>query len=279
MSIPIRKYNPTYVGRTGSKYRNITPSTTHSSSASHYNSESEIDDKESAYDSWGTVDSTRTFVSDLGRTTNTESVSGGVEPAPHIMPEPYSTLGVSYGQTVKAELAKINHSSQQFHEAPLAKKKRLLLVLLRITHSIVALMLLACVGGMQTYMLLGDKSIVIVPLFVCRLFLMAALIVLVLCDWSKPAKILHHFPMYNDRRSWKGLGLSQLVVAFFVLGDSTLGGMAASREESTLARILFPLVLTSSFLMILVGVVYFIAGAVGGVRIKQQLKNIHSVAV
>ncbi|KAJ2800819.1 hypothetical protein H4S07_005087 [Coemansia furcata] len=272
MSIPIRKYNPTYVGRTGSKYRNITPST------SHYNSESEIDDKESTYDSWGTVDSTRTFVSDLGRTVNADEISR-VEPAPHIMPESYSTLGVSHGQTAKAELAKINQSSQIFHDAPLAKNKRMFLILLRITHSIVGLMLMACVGGMQAYMLLGDKSIVIVPLFVCRLFLMAALVVLTLCDWSMPAKILHHFPMYNDRRSWKGLGISQLVVAFFVLGDSTLGGMSASGGESTLARILFPLVLTSSFLMILVGIVYFIAGAVGGVRLKRQLKDINSITV
>ncbi|KAJ2031966.1 hypothetical protein IW146_007729 [Coemansia sp. RSA 922] len=278
MSIPIRKYNPTYVGRTGSKYRNITPSTTHSSSTSHYNSESEIDDKESTYDSWGTVDSTRTFVSDLGRAANADEVSKA-EPVPHIMPESYSTLGVSYGQTVKAELAKINQSSQVFNDPPLTKNKRMLLVLLRITHTIVGLMLFACVGGMQTYMLLGDKSIVIVPLFICRIFLMAALVVLALCDWSLPAKILHHFPMYNDRRSWKGLGISQLVVAFFVLGDSTLGGMSASGGESTLARILFPLVLTSSFLMILVGIVYFIAGAVGGVRLKRQLKNIHFAAV
>ncbi|KAJ2331623.1 hypothetical protein GGI00_003173 [Coemansia sp. RSA 2681] len=276
MSIPIRKYNPTYVGRTGSKYRNLTPSTTHSSSASHYNSESEVDDKESAYDSWGTVDSTRTFVSDLRHAVNADEASR-VEPASHIMPESYSTLGVSYGQVAKAELAKINLSPQSFHNTPLAKNKRTLLVLLRVAHTIVGLMLLACVGGMQTYMLLGDKSIVIVPLFVCRLFLMAALVVLALCDWSMPVKILHHFPMYNDRRSWKGLGISQLVVAFFVLGDSTLGGMSASRGESTLARILFPLVLTSSFLMILVGIVYFIAGAVGGVRLKRQLKNIHSV--
>ncbi|KAJ2829016.1 hypothetical protein GGI24_002245 [Coemansia furcata] len=272
MSIPIRKYNPTYVGRTGSKYRNITPST------SHYNSESEIDDKKSTYDSWGTVDSTRTFVSDLGRTVNADEISR-VEPAPHIMPESYSTLGVSHGQTAKAELAKINQSSLTFHDAPLAKNKRMFLILLRITHSIVGLMLMACVGGMQAYMLLGDKSIVIVPLFVCRLFLMAALVVLILCDWSMPAKILHHFPMYNDRRSWKGLGISQLVVAFFVLGDSTLGGMSASGGESTLARILFPLVLTSSFLMILVGIVYFIAGAVGGVRLKRQLKDINSITV
>ncbi|KAJ2254104.1 hypothetical protein GGI13_002344 [Coemansia sp. RSA 455] len=278
MSIPIRMYNPTYVGRTGSKYRNITPSTTHSSSTSHYNSESEIDDKESTYDSWGTVDSTRTFVSDLGHADNADEVARA-EPVSHIMPESYSTLGVSYGQTVKAELAKINQSSQVFNDPPLAKNKRMFLVLLRITHTIVGLMLFACVGGMQTYMLLGDKSIVIVPLFVCRIFLMAALVVLALCDWSLPAKILHHFPMYNDRRSWKGLGISQLVVAFFVLGDSTLGGMSASGGESTLARILFPLVLTSSFLMILVGIVYFIAGAVGGVRLKRQLKNIHSAAV
>ncbi|KAJ2910889.1 hypothetical protein GGI21_000411 [Coemansia aciculifera] len=274
MSLPIRKYNPTYVGRTGSKYRNITPNSTLLSNASHYNSESEADDKESAYNGWDTVGSTRTFDGNNGRSIDPNETLR-VEPAPHITPESYSTLGVSYGQTAKAELAKL---SQSFDDAPLAKNKRTLLVLLRVAHTIVSLMLLACVGGMQTYMLLGDKSIVIVPLFVCRLFLMAALVVLVLCDWSMPAKILHHFPMYNDRRSWKGLGISQLVVAFFVLGDSTLEGMAASRDESTLARILFPLVLTSGFLMVLVAIVYFVAGAVGGVRLKRQLKNIHSVA-
>ncbi|KAJ2006296.1 hypothetical protein GGI04_001925 [Coemansia thaxteri] len=277
MSIPIRKYNPTYVGRTGSKYRNVTPSTTVSSSASHYSSDCDIEEKDGSYDTWGTIDSTRTFVGGIGQAAS-RCATPRMELAAHIMPEMYNALDPRVGQTSMAEVEKVIYPLQATSDLPLTKNKRMLLIFLRLAHTVVSLMLLASVGGMQTYMLLGDKSIVVVPLFVCRLFLMAALTVLPLCDWSLPSKILQHFPMYNDKRSWKGLGISQLVVAFFVLGDSSLAGMAASREESTFARILFPLVLTSCFLMVAVAIAYFVAGAVGGVKLKRKLKDIHYIA-
>ncbi|KAI8322632.1 hypothetical protein GQ54DRAFT_310730 [Martensiomyces pterosporus] len=143
-----------------------------------------------------------------------------------------------------------------------------LLIALRVVSTIVSIALLGCVAGMEIYMLSNQHGIIIIPLFICRVILMAALTILVLCDWSLLPRVLKYFPMYNEQRSWKGFGFSQIVVAFFVMGDSTLAGMQDSRDKNTFARILFPLVITFGSLMIVVGAVYFVAGVMGGAGLK-----------
>ncbi|KAJ2548990.1 hypothetical protein EV175_004617 [Coemansia sp. RSA 1933] len=126
---------------------------------------------------------------------------------------------------------------------------------------------------MQVYMFLGHNvTVVAVPHFVCRVILIAMAVILVLCDWRRPRFMLNHFPLYNDRRSWKALGLTQVGVAFFVFGDSTLADMRAE-DAGNFPHILFPLVMTFASLMLAVGTAYFVAGTIGGVRIKQRFQQ------
>ncbi|ORX72337.1 hypothetical protein DL89DRAFT_265925 [Linderina pennispora] len=145
------------------------------------------------------------------------------------------------------------------------------LKLLRMVNTGISALLISVILAMEIYMLLNQRGVIIIPLFVCRLILVGALVVLVLCDWAVLPKMFYFFPMYDDNRSWKGLGFSQIVVAFFVLGDSTLVGMQS--DEGRFAKVLFPCAVTFGCLMVGVGITYFVAGVIGGARLKVDRKE------
>ncbi|KAJ1966285.1 hypothetical protein GGI12_000190 [Dipsacomyces acuminosporus] len=158
-------------------------------------------------------------------------------------------------------------------EKPPSKVVKQLLIALRVASTAVSVGLFCCVAGMDVYMLLNQRGIVLIPLFICRVMLMAALVVLILCEWSLAPRITSYFPMYNEGRSWKGFGFSQIVVAFFVMSDSTMTAMQDSRSTSDFARILFPLVVTFGILMVVVGACYLVAGVLGGADLKASMSR------
>ncbi|KAJ2635283.1 hypothetical protein GGF40_003708 [Coemansia sp. RSA 1286] len=274
MTIPIYKFNPALSSRSASRFGTETESSISPGSYTYaYNTgESVINDYAGNFEGrWDDSDNDRTYINHQRNYRGRSAAPSFIEPAAAIATK-------SAGQTVDANGSHDTialHIQEQEKGAseqlrPLAKNIIIFFKTLRIVHALAGLTLLACVCGMQVYMLLGKINILVIPLFACRLFLMAFLVVLVLCDLNIPRKVHDHFPMYNNKRSWKWLGLSQLIVAFFILGDSTLSTMEQSRESSAFARVLFPMVLSFSSLMIAVGLTYFIAGAVGGAKLKRR---------
>ncbi|KAJ1947326.1 hypothetical protein GGF37_000508 [Kickxella alabastrina] len=269
MAIPINKYSPTRVGRSGSKHGS--ESSLVPSSRGYESEDPSVNYYAGGYESqWTTADNTRIYV-------NQNHLAHSRSPTPSFLP-PHPTIAnsVAHSASVSSQRTVANHSTVKINEplvaeAPLGKKARAFLIILRSIHTLTGLMLLSSIGGMQAYMLLSKISILIIPLFICRLFLMSALVVFILCDWSLPKKVHFHFPMYSNKRSWKGLGMSQLVISMFVLGDSALISLEKDREGSQFARILFPLVVTFSSMMVLVGLIYFVLGAVGGAKLKRRL--------
>ncbi|KAJ1721158.1 hypothetical protein LPJ61_006073, partial [Coemansia biformis] len=163
--------------------------------------------------------------------------------------------------------------SPRGNEAAVAGKGRIVLILLRILHTVSGLLLAGCFGAMEAYMLVRQFEIVVIPLSVCRLILVTALIVILLCDWGFPRRIHRYFPMYSYRHSLMPFGLSHVSVAFFALSDPALAGMASSRSQSRFAQIAFPLILVCSSLVMLNGVASFIAGAIGGVGFRIRRRN------
>ncbi|KAJ1956557.1 hypothetical protein EC988_001285 [Linderina pennispora] len=164
----------------------------------------------------------------------------------------------------------IPHTDVDVSHIP-AAKYTFALKLLRMVNTGISALLISVILAMEIYMLLNQRGVIIIPLFVCRLILVGALAVLVLCDWAVLPKMFYFFPMYDDNRSWKGLGFSQIVVAFFVLGDSTLVGMQS--DEGRFAKVLFPCAVTFGCLMVGVGITYFVAGVIGGARLKVDRKE------
>ncbi|KAJ2511687.1 hypothetical protein GGH20_005368 [Coemansia sp. RSA 1937] len=163
------------------------------------------------------------------------------------------------------------YASMHDHGEPVGAGVRRLVLAMRWVHSLVGLLTMACFGAMEAYMLTEQFTLVAIPLTVCRLILVTALIVLVLSDWARPKRIHRYFPMYSFQHSFKALGISQLVIAFFALSDSTVAKMSDDRENSEFARILFPLVLTTSALLVLLGCLYFVVGVFGGAKLRTKV--------
>ncbi|KAJ2521127.1 hypothetical protein H4217_001579 [Coemansia sp. RSA 1939] len=291
MSIPLSRYNRSMANRTENyddddeeRYRTLTPALT------DYSVASGKADNESMYyyeHQWkNTMGNGKTFVGDAD---TMRSMGDSMMPSHYIMPERTtfsratgkyqapSTVEESSSSSTIALVPKKEESlfsDSMVNLEPLGGRLRQAFVGLRLTHTMASVFLVSCLVAMQVYMLMVTKvTMVAVPHFVCRVILMAVSVILVLCDWAKPRSILKHFPMYNDKRSWKGLGLTQVVVALFVLGDSTLADMQAAENDRRFAKVLFPLVVSSSSLMLAVGIAYFVAGAIGGVKIKQRFKQ------
>ncbi|KAJ1838604.1 hypothetical protein LPJ70_005392, partial [Coemansia sp. RSA 2708] len=154
---------------------------------------------------------------------------------------------------------------------PVGKKLRTFVVAMRVVHTLVGLLMMACFGAMEAYMLIKQFVLAVIPLTVCRIILIIALLVLILSDWAVPKRIHRYFPMFNFQHSLKALGLSQMVIAFFALGDSTLTSMEADRKDSTFARLLFPLVILTSSLLLAISAVYFIIGVFGGAKLRTRM--------
>ncbi|KAJ1987997.1 hypothetical protein GGI25_004686 [Coemansia spiralis] len=268
MSIPIRSFEPSTMNSSDDRFRTMTPATEYSAmSRSHYADYYDED--------WSnTMENTKTFVG-YSNPTN-KSVADSLAPSPYILPERNTfSRKASPDFAMESDASTIALVPKPATQGePLGIKIRQLLTVLRALHILAALILLGCIGGMEVYMLIGDISIVVIPRFICRIILMAITIILVLCNCNIPKSIHRHFPMFNNKHSWKALGLSQIIVAFFVLGDSTLKDMRVAQNNSKFARILFPFVLAFSCLMLFVGLVYFIVGSVGGVAIKQRFYNL-----
>ncbi|KAJ1945716.1 hypothetical protein FBU59_002231 [Linderina macrospora] len=191
----------------------------------------------------------------------------------HINRDMYSDMGSvneKPGRQFPLRFPSIPQSDLDVSRVP-TTKYTFLLKILRIGSTAISGLLIAVILAMQVYMLFRQHGVIIIPLFVCRLMLVGALAVLVLCDWAVLPKMFYFFPMFDDNRSWKGLGFSQIVVAFFVLGDSTLVGMQS--DEGTFARVLFPCAVTFGCLMVAVGITYFVAGVIGGARLKVDRKE------
>ncbi|KAJ2358924.1 hypothetical protein GGF43_000480 [Coemansia sp. RSA 2618] len=123
---------------------------------------------------------------------------------------------------------------------PVGKFTRWFVKGMRIGHTLDGLIMMVCFGAMEAYMLKEQFTPVAIPLTVCRLILVIALLVLILCDWAVPKRIHRYFPMYSFQHSFKALGISQIVIAFFAFGDSTVAKMSGERDESKFARVLFP---------------------------------------
>ncbi|KAJ2844438.1 hypothetical protein IWW36_005190 [Coemansia brasiliensis] len=160
---------------------------------------------------------------------------------------------------------------RNYGKPPVGNKTRMFILFMRIFHSLSSIMLASCFGAMEAYMLSSKFELVAIPLTVSRIILIATLLVLVLCDWAVPKRVHRYFPMYNYQHSHKALGLSQLAVSFFALSDPALVSMDANRQESTFARVLFPLVILASSFVAFVGTAYFIIGIFGGVKLRTKM--------
>ncbi|KAJ2777076.1 hypothetical protein H4R18_005336 [Coemansia javaensis] len=158
-----------------------------------------------------------------------------------------------------------------------AGRSRMVLILLRLFHTLGGLLVMACLGAVEAYMVTEQFQIVAIPLTVCRLILASMLAVLILCDWGRPSRIYAWFPMYAAGRSLLPLGLSQISIVFFALADPSLARMEANRSEQKFARVLFPVVLTCCSLLLLCGIIYSVAGPIGGVgfRLTRGRKYVH----
>ncbi|PIA13018.1 hypothetical protein COEREDRAFT_83775 [Coemansia reversa NRRL 1564] len=156
-------------------------------------------------------------------------------------------------------------------KAPVGKKLRIFIIIMRILHTIVSALVIGCFIGIEVYMLLEQFHIAAIPLSVCRLILASALIVLVLCDWAFPKSVHRYFPMYNHQHSLKALGLSQMSIAFFAFSDPTIIAISDIRHKNRFAEFLFPIAIGFSSLLMLLGIIYFIVGAIGGVKLRQQI--------
>ncbi|KAJ1798972.1 hypothetical protein LPJ59_002150 [Coemansia sp. RSA 2399] len=261
MAIPLSRYNRTMTNNAPSedydeedeRFRTLTPAMT------DYSVQSRKTDSNYYYEHQWKDTMGKTFVEPLPQ----RSMADSMMPSAYIMPEePAATFsqGASTIALVPARQADLDALAPRLHRS---------FVALRLIHTVAAVLLVSCLCAMQVYMFLVKTSVVAVPHFVCRVILVAMAVILVLCDWRRPRSVLRHFPLYNERRSWKALGLTQVGVAFFVFGDSTLAQMRAA-GAGRFAQVLFPLVMAFSSLMLVVGVAYFAAGAIGGVRIKQR---------
>ncbi|KAJ2454081.1 hypothetical protein EV183_001804 [Coemansia sp. RSA 2336] len=160
---------------------------------------------------------------------------------------------------------------RNYGKPPVGKKTRMFVLFMRIFHTLSGTMLAGCFGGMEAYMLSSKFELVAIPLTVSRIILIATLLVLVLCDWAIPKRIHRYFPMYNYQHSHKALGLSQFAVSFFALSDPALVSMDANRQESSFAQVLFPLVILASSFVAFVGIVYFMIGIFGGVKLRTKM--------
>ncbi|KAJ1666261.1 hypothetical protein IW140_003253 [Coemansia sp. RSA 1813] len=266
MSIPLSRYNRAMAHEDSDeeeRFRTLTPAMT------EYSMQSGKTDSNYYYEHQWKDTMGKTFVGSPEPLP--QSMADSMMPSPYIMPERTAN---GYAPSSVGETSTIALVPKQPKSTldPLGPRLKQAFVALRVVHTFAAVLLASCVCAMQVYMLMGHVTVVAVPHFVCRVILMAMAVVLVLCDWKKPRSVLRHFPMYSDKRSWKGLGLTQVVVAFFVLGDSTLAEMRGATGDR-FSRVLFPLVLAFSSLMLVVGVAYFAAGAIGGVRIKQRFQQ------
>ncbi|KAJ2399858.1 hypothetical protein GGI23_002397 [Coemansia sp. RSA 2559] len=261
MAIPLSRYNRAITNHTPNenyeeedeRFRTLTPAMT------DYSMQSGKTDSNYYYEHQWKNTMGKTFVEPLPQ----QSMADSMMPSAYIMPEE-PTATISHGTSTIALVP-----TRQADLDPLAPQLHRAFVGLRLTHTVAAVLLVSCLCAMQVYMFLGKVSVVAVPHFVCRVILVAMAVILVLCDWRRPRSVLRHFPLYSERRSWKALGLTQVGVAFFVFGDSTLAQMRAA-GAGRFAQVLFPLAMTFSSLMLVVGAAYFAAGAIGGVRIKQR---------
>ncbi|KAI9468025.1 hypothetical protein LPJ78_001407 [Coemansia sp. RSA 989] len=160
---------------------------------------------------------------------------------------------------------------RNYGKPQVGKKTRMFVLFMRIFHTLSSIMLAGCFGAMEAYMLSSKFELVAIPLTVSRIILISTLLVLVLCDWAVPKRIHRYFPIYNFQHSHKALGLSQFAVSFFALSDPALVSMDANRQESAFAQVLFPLVILASSFVAFVGVVYFIIGIFGGVKLRTKM--------
>ncbi|KAJ2713965.1 hypothetical protein H4R19_001977 [Coemansia spiralis] len=154
-----------------------------------------------------------------------------------------------------------------------AGRKRLFLRVLRILHMLGGLMLAGCFVAMEAYMLVRQFEIVVIPLSVCRLILVTALHVFILCDWGFPKRIHRYFPMYNYDHSLKPLGLSLICVVFFALADPTFATMAAARGEDVFARTGFAVTIAASSVVAVLALAYFVSGLLGGVEFRLRRRS------
>ncbi|KAJ2123325.1 hypothetical protein IW147_002695 [Coemansia sp. RSA 720] len=210
----------------------------------------------------------RDYMSD---TSNKYEYAPSNPPTISIKPESLAYLQVRLDEHAVNEANASVYASLHEQSEPVGAGVRRLVLVMRWVHSLVGLLTMTCFGAMEAYMLTEQFTLVAIPLTVCRLILVTALVVLVLSDWARPKRIHRYFPMYSFQHSFKALGISQLVVAFFALSDSTVSKMSDDRDTSQFARILFPLVLTTSALLALVGFLYFVVGVFGGTKLRTKV--------